>query len=394
MFSRYRSKSWAVRSTLALATLAIGYYGVAATLARNVAGDDLSLAHWLAPDDARITAAYSVELAQLDASQSTLAEADALAKQALREDPTAVLAAEALGMISGMRGNSTAEQKAFAYSERLSRRELRTRLWMIENAVQRGDVTGALHQYDIALRVLPNLAELLYPVLASSDSQISDPLVKTLASRPPWTTSFIEYLASKGPDRRQTAALLGQMVRAGVPVSQSASAYVIDALLGERHVAEAWTYYTIVRPGSDRRRSRDPDFTAGLESPSQFDWVPVNDGTVSSAIQRGLFDFSVPTGVGGLMLRQVQWLPAGRYRLSGRGSVGESDVRSLPFWSLSCSEERELGRIYLTPNGRFSGEIFVPADCPFQILSLNAQSSEAVSGTVGQIRHIGLTPEG
>lgn len=396
MFPGRTPLSWTLRGTLAAAILVSGYYAAGFSLAQWQARSDPAFAHRLAPGDGRITAALAVSLAQPNAAATDLSRADVLARRALHQDSTAVFAAATLGVLADMRGDAAGARSAFTYANRLSRRELRTRLWMIEEAVRRGDVAAALRQYDTTLRVLPNLADLLYPVLAAagSDPQVGPTLVATLTRRPPWTESFVEYLATKGPDRRTTAVLLSRIAAAGVPVSQTGSAYAIDALIGERRVPEAWAYYATVRPGADRRRSRDPAFAAALDAPSQFDWGAVNDGSVSTALQRGVFDFSAPGSVGGPLLRQAQWLPAGRYRLTGRNSAVAGDARTLPYWSLTCPGGRELGRVSLTAQGDFAGRIEVPADCPVQMLTLVAQATDAVGGTSGQVQRAQLEPDG
>ncbi|WP_153003035.1 hypothetical protein [Sphingomonas sanguinis] len=381
-----------LRTIFVLLTVGIGYIAVSDSIARRVETYNPVLAHSLRPNDGRITSILASFLSQDGAAKGNASKADQLAKLALRQDATAVLAAETLGASADAQGHADAADAAFAYSDRLSRREVRTRLWMIERAVDSGDVSVSLHQYDTALRVLPNLADLLYPVLAgaASDPQITPAFVALLSKRPSWTQSFVEYVASKGPDRGRAAVLLRQLSRVGVPVSQSATSYVINALLGENRYPEAWSYYVTVRPGVDRHRSRDPEFKAGLEAPSKFDWVAANDGTISGALEGGVFEFSAPPSIGGAILHQIQWLPAGRYRMTGSSSKFEGAVRTLPFWSLSCANGRELGRVYLGRSGAFSGDFTVPTDCPQQTLALVVQATDDMSGITGQITHAEL----
>lgn len=382
------------RTIFVLLTVGIGYCAVADSIARRVETYNPALAHSLRPNDGRITSILASFLSQDDAAKGNTGKANELAKLALRQDATAVLAAETLGALADTKGHTAAADAAFAYSNRLSRREVRTRLWMIERSVDSGSVPASLRQYDTALRVLPNLAGLLYPVLAqaASDPQITPAFVALLSQQPGWTQSFVEYVASKGPDRGRAAVLLTQLKKVGVPVSQSATAYVINALLGENRYPEAWSYYATVRPGVDRRRSRDPEFKAGLDAPSQFDWVAANDGTISGVLEGGVFEFSAPPSIGGAILRQIQWLPEGRYRMTGSSSKFEGAVRTLPFWTLSCVNGRELGRVYLGSRGGFRGDFTVPADCPQQALALVVQATDDINGVAGQITRAELVP--
>lgn len=79
-------------------------------------------------------------------------EADRLARLALRQDPTAVAALATLGLNAQIRGDTNSARRYFAYSDKLSRRSLTTRLWAIEDAVARDDIPAALRNYDVALR--------------------------------------------------------------------------------------------------------------------------------------------------------------------------------------------------------------------------------------------------
>lgn len=396
--ARRSPKEWTVRLTLAAMVVVFGYYGVTFSIAQVVVKRDPALAHRLAPYDGRITAAYATSLTGGDATAEDRARADVLAKRALQQDPTTVGAAATLGLNADVRGDEAAARRYFTYAQKLSRRDLRTQLFMIEDAVQREDIPGALHQYDIALRVFPNLSEMLYPVLteASTNPVIRRELVKTLTGKPMWIESFIGFAANNNPDPKSTAALFLDLHRAGVPVPPNARASAINALIAARELDAAWFYYATVRPGADRRRSRDPRFAVNLETPSQLDWIPVNYDGRTTSIQGGIFDFSVPASVGGSLLQQLQLLSPGNYRLNGHSVGIDQNQGARPYWVLSCQNGRELGRVEVpnssVANGVFSGTFSVPADCPVQNLVLIARPSDAVSGLSGQLDRVELVP--
>lgn len=377
----------------------LGYFGVTFSVAQVVVKRDPARAYRLASYDGQIAAAYATSLAGADATSRDRARADVLAKQALRQDATAVAASATLGVNAEVRGDKAAARRYFAYTQKLSRRDLRTQLFMIEDAVQRGDVPGALHQYDVTLRVFPTLGEVLYPVLASasSDSDIRHELVKTLADKPAWSESFVNFVAGKGPDPKSSAVLFLDMRRAGIVVSDAANASAVNALITAGQMDWAWSYFATIRRGADRRRSRDHRFSLNPETASQLDWTLVNDGSgPTTSIEGGVFSFAAPASVGGPMLQQLQLLSPGTYRLSGHSSGIEQVSGALPYWTLRCHDGRELGRVEV-PNsnvasGRFSGTFSVPARCPVQTLMLMARSSDAVAGLSGQIDQVALEP--
>ncbi|MCM3681731.1 hypothetical protein [Sphingomonas paucimobilis] len=323
----------------------------------------------------------------------------ALARQALLQDANAVAAVVTLGIDAEMRGDVAAARRFFGYAQKLTRRDQRTQSWLIEDySLRRQDIAGALHQYDIALRGIPRLAETLYPVLgaASANAGVRKELVKTLAQRPVWAPTFIDFVAnSNAIDATTSASLMAALRQSHVPVSQTAQNRVINALVNAGNLEEAWHYYALFHPGVTRARSRDPKFAGAGDNPSQFDWVPVSDTSITTNITGGIFDFAVSASVGGVLLRQLQLLPAGTYRLSGHTSGIDQPNEARPYWTLTCRDGRELGRVDLpnssTNGGRFASIVTIPSKCPIQLLSLVARPSDSIGGLTGQIDRVDLT---
>ncbi|WP_294320550.1 hypothetical protein [uncultured Sphingomonas sp.] len=393
---------WAVRGALAVAAAGLGTLSVAHSLGYMIRGSDPRRAHALAPWDGRITALLSEQLSGPGASATDRNRADDLARLALRQDPTAVPAVATLGIDAQVRGDSAGARRIFAYSEMLSRRDLRTRLWAIEDGVARNDIPGVLRNYDIALRTSRIAPDLLFPVLASAigDTEIRQELVATMARRPMWNNQFLGFMAGNGSDARATASLFEALHRRRIMLPQGAAPALVSRLLAEQHLDDAWRFYAVITPGVDRRIARDPDFTANPASPTPFDWQPVIDSGVSATIQRGekggIFDFAVPPNLGGPVLRQAQLLPPGDYSIEGSSIGIEQADAALPYWTLTCPDGRELGRV-VVPNsaqvkGRFAGRFTVPAGCPVQQLQLVARPSDALSGVTGQVDNVRLRP--
>lgn len=380
----------------------LGYNAITQALAQTARKPGAEWAHVLAPGDGRVTAQLSEIRSGPDADARGRKEADRLARLALRQDPTAVAAVATLGIDAQIRGDTPAARRLLAYSQRLSRRDLRTQLWAIEDAVVRDDFRSALNHYDIALRTSRIAPGLLFPILATAidDSAIRTALVHTLAKRPVWTQRFLDYVAAEARNPRPVAVLFRDLRNAHVAVSAADDTLLVTALVAKGAFEEAWNYYALARPGVDRSRSRDPRFMADMDRPSPFDWVPINDAGVSTSLQRdkqgGIFEFSVSPGLGGLLLRQLQMLPSGTYAIVGRSAGIDQPESSLPYWQLSCEDGKELGRVQVPnsaqSNGVFTGQVIVPVGCAVQALSLVARSSDSVSGVVGQIEQIQLAP--
>jgi uncharacterized tellurite resistance protein B-like protein len=394
--ARRSSREWAVRGVLAVVLAATGYLAISFSVAQVAARISPEFAYRLAPYDGRIAARIAAMITDGEADPTERVRADVLAREALRLDPTAVAALSTLGIDADVRGDRQSARRLFDQANRLSRRDLKTQLWKIEDAVGRGDVPGALRAYDIALRTHPYLSELLFPVLggASADPTIRQQVVRTLATRPAWGADFVNFVAAGAVNPDVTASLLTDLARARVPVPPTARRDAIDALVKAGRLDAAWRYYASTHRGADRRRGRDPRFAAQTDTPSVLDWLPVNaDGIVATTGDGGL-NFSAPASLGGAVIAQAQLLPPGRYQIAGRASGIADNAAAEPYWVLQCrNDARELGRAVLRAgNGPFAAEVTVPTDCPIQTLALIVRPSDAIGGTTGRVEEVVLTP--
>jgi len=400
---RRSGREWAARTALAALVVVLGYSSVAHSLAQALVRTNTARAHRLAPHDGRITARLAASLIEGSPSAADFQRADAVAQEALKQDPTAVTAVATRGFAAGVRGDIAQARRWFAYAQTLSRRELRTQLWGIEDAVRRGDIAGALRHYDIALRTNSSSWALLFPILASAtaDPSIRVELARTLSSRPNWGNDFVSYLAGNSTDPRSTAQLFMQLRGTGVSVPDTARAAIINGLIGDGKAEDAWHYYASEHAGADRRMSRDPRFANNSNVVSLLDWNLVNDAGPTASIQAGdtggMFSFAAPAGVGGTLLRQLQLLPSGIYQIRGHSSGIDQEEQARPYWVLRCRQtEQELGRVVMPNsdqgNGRFAGTFTVPAGCQVQTLEFVARASDAVGGATGEIDWVELRP--
>lgn len=389
---------WIIRIVLAIGAALLGYGTVIQALAYAMRESATARAHNLAPDDGRITALMSAALSGPGAAPADRAQADALARAALRDDPTAVPALVSLGINAQIRGNTMAARRFVAQADVLSRRDLRARLWGIEDAVARNDIPAALRNYDIALRTSRYAPDLLFPVLAGAivNTEVRTELIRVLAKRPLWAPQWFAYGSGNGPDATAMAALFTDAERAKIPFSYDARSALLRRLVGQGALDQAWSYYSIINPSADRRQSRDPAFRDSHAVPSPFDWGAIEDNGISGSIQRGqnggVFDFSVASGIGGPILQQMQLLPAGRYTIEGSLAGIDPAEPARPYWRLTCTNGREIGRVDLLKSGPFRGTFDVPAGCASQYLRLVAQPSTAVGGISGQLTRAWLHP--
>ncbi|GAA3786461.1 hypothetical protein GCM10022600_02790 [Qipengyuania pelagi] len=399
---RRSHREWFQRSALAVGFAVLGYMGVTSSLAHVVAKGDPASAHAMAPGNGIILAEYAQDTFTRGLKSESNSLAANLSRRALLAEPTAADALTVLGFQAQLRGDTEETDRIFSYSTALSRRELRPRVWAIEEAVGRGDIVGAIRNYDIALRTSKDAGDIFYPTLtkALSEPRIRSALLAILATDPVWKNGFIAYAADSGSEPSGTIALFREGRQIGLTPSNDLRANLVNVLMARNERDEAWTYYRTFRSGVRRDRSRDPKFALEATVRAVFDWQVGTDTRLSAAILRegdgGLLDFSAPPSTGGTLVSQLQLLPAGTYRIEGRSRGVEQPERSRPYWTLVCQDGRQLGRVML-PNsnqdgGRFVGRFTVPSGCEVQTLSLVARSTDDLMGVSGQILNAQLVP--
>lgn len=392
---------WVIRGGLALLALGLGSLGVTGTAGSVMRSHDPESALVWA-SEGRTKGAVAKQLITAATSAADRKRSVDLARAALGSDPTAISAVWALGVNAQIAGDIAGARRLFAYAQRLSRRDLDTQLWAIEDAVGRGDVGGALRHYDIALRISKQAAPLLFPVLLSalSDPPVQVQLARILADQPPWGGGFINFVVEASADPRLTAQIFSTFRSNGVGISDPASSALIDKLFTENHASDAWAYYRVIRSSVNQRQSRDPAFTADSEVPTVFDWKTVEDSIASTVIvhegDTHYLEFTVPSGTDAALVRQAQVLPTGNYRLEGRSTGIDQPEGSRPYWTIACSDGRELARVDLPDasqaEGAFSGRFTIPAGCSTQMLTLTAPATQNAAGTTGKITLARIIP--
>ncbi|HEY8605374.1 hypothetical protein [Tsuneonella suprasediminis] len=375
--------------------VAIGYVSVASTLANAIVRANPVLAHSLSPYDGAIAAELAAT--EMTASPASTPESRPayLAREALREDPTAVKALNVLGLQAQLLEETNRARTIFAYSLALSRRNLQSHFWAIEDAVSRGDVQGALKQYDTALRTSRRAPDVLFPTLsgALSEPKVRQGIIDILLTKPVWGDRFVRYVSQGEIDPIGSVAFFRNAEAAGLKIVDGDRTRLINVLVRRGEVDAAWSYYRTFRE-ANRLSSRNAKFIRTVQSPAYFDWVVQNTTGMSVSIHAepsgGVAEFSIAPSVGGKMIEQWQMLLPGTYRFESTVEELDQPGRSLPYWSLTCRDGRSLGNIPV-PTAKseavsFSGQFVVPSDCSPQILALIARPSDDISGVYGRVR--------
>ena len=361
--------------------VAIAIVSVASTysILATRAAPSRALAVWPWNEEAR--AAQASALLQGSPAPGTVARANAVAKASLLALPLNVVAARAMGLAAALSGNTTKAGAAMAYAETLSRRDLPTQLWFIEQRVAANDVPGALVHYDRALRTKTEAQDLLFPILlsASTDPAVARPLARILSARPEWWRTFAEQLLGHNPSP-MAIFLIMQGLRLDPSDSDERGllARAMDRLVEAKRVDLA----TELLPPS-MRASRSMPRNGGFETDSgfrPFDWATSDAPDLNGAMQsrdggmgRALF-VTARNGQSGEVARQVLALAPGSYRL--RATIGGTALAAeAPTLTIQCvgggAVLTKLAATTIAVAGTaVSTQFVVPTDCRGQWIAV------------------------
>jgi hypothetical protein len=359
------------------------------------------------PLDARARAKAAEQfIVRSRGNPAAIDRAERLSLDALRRDATVALAWRTLGLVALSRNQGDRAASMFRFAGTVSKRDLPTQLWLIEERVQANDIGGALVHYDIALRTNEGSHDVLLPVLVSATSQnnIVPAIARVLNTMPPWRRSYLRRLAAGAPNPENAALLFGLILPRASDDDRRVITAAMRAMVTRRQFRAAQRLYRFLSP-ADRGQAallRNPSFDRpNLYAP--FDWQlseesdlraeqrPAGNGSPGLRLQ--LF---ARNGVGRSAARQLLLLSPGRYQISAQAGIVPNARPARLGWSIQCGNARGafLLRQQLPPLSTriaASSTFVVPAaGCEGQWLRLNIQPDFHPGGVAGWLDSLTL----
>lgn len=381
-----------------LALTAVGAvlrFGVATSLSRR---DPVGAAQ-IAPSNAEIAVAAARALAGKNTLHQSR-EVRRLVDVALARDVTDPTAIELKSLQSGADGDHRREARLFALSDAVSRRSLPTRLWLIQHAVDRGDLKGAIKNFDVALRTSSDAPSVLFPVLAraSSDPSLTVPIAHLLDQPQDWGPAFLHYAITDGGAAAGIAGIVLHMRDRRWITDNDIDDALVAELIAEERFTQALAVQDTFHPLSAKSALvRDPGF-ADPKSRYPFGWSFEQKGDIgaerSQFAGRAVLSYqSLPGGVGPVGT-QLLMLSPGPYRLTVRTANAPTDPTALPLWTITCAGE-EGAQIALLDqpalrDSEAGADFTVTSGCPAQWLVLILRESDLPAGQTGAISSVSI----
>lgn len=379
-----RAPSIGYRGLLVLGALGTAWLVVAMGIARHQvdAKPSLALAAW--PGDATALATLAATRIGPNATPASLSQARGEALGALHRDLTQATAYAMFGAVADLSGQYDQARAGMLASDALSRRVLLAHLWLIQDAVVRGQVAGALRNFDVALRTSGDAQLLLFPVLgrALNDDRLVPAITALLQSRPPWAAGFLYATIADGQASTNLVQVMERLVPspdyAGTPLRPLLVAQLVAAgdYTNARRLAAARL------PLAGRSPVVDPTFT-DPRGDVPFNWELTDDGTLRAARigDRPGLQVDAGDGAGGVAASQLLMLAPGSYALSSLREGDPISTAGAPAWTISCGgSDQPLAALAMAAPGRSDVGFAVPPECPFQWLRLTVRAADGPDG--------------
>ena len=363
-----------------------------------------------APFDARANAKLAeLELVDVARGRGTLAEANGIARAAVARDPTVVSAWRSLAMIMQLRRDQAGATRLFRFAERLSRRDLPTQLWLIEERVTANDIPGALAHYDIALRTSPASGQMLLPILASATSEdgVIEPLSRLLLTDPIWRNDFFSQFSRGVPDPDNLVSLVERIARRQPLTQPETLGPVVHRMVEDGQYEAAWRIARLLRrPARSDALLRNGAFEP-VEYLTPFDWqlqseldIGAETLLVEGAGPGPVLVAHAAAGNRGSVARQLLILPPGSYRISASAGPLPGSVPAKVYWNVSCARDPSALLTHAEPRNAgdpaaLRADFRVPSrGCAAQWLVLGVQSEADTDGVAAWVDSVSLRPLG
>lgn len=387
------------RAIIVLAALAASGAVLCLGIATSLARHDPIEAAQIAPDNAEIAVAAARARAGKDTVHQNR-EVRRLVAAALARDVTDPTSIELKSLQSGADGDHLREARLITLSDAISRRSLPTRLWLIQQAVNKGDLVGALKNFDTALRTSSDAPGVLFPALsrAASDPSLAVPVAQLLDRPSDWRLPFLHFAITDGDAASGVAGIVLHMRHRDWMTGDDLDGALVAELVSEEYFTQALAVQDSFHPVTERSALvRDPAF-ADPRARYPFGWLFEQKGDIGAErgriAGRSVLNYqSLPGGVGPVGT-QLLLLKPGSYRLAAKTATAPADPTAPPLWTLTCAGDKGPQIALLdqpSPRDSVASVSFsVPAGCPAQWLILNLRESDVPTGQTGAISEVSV----
>lgn len=266
-----RAMRWATFSVVLVLLAVAGWRIVGQRQAERTAGEDPSRALEWRPYDPEAL----LVLAERQLTQGDPAAAQQTARRLLAHEPMQGAAFRVLAEVADRGGDRPRAFTLYRIAERRAPRDLATRAWLAQRYLEQGDYPQALVQVDRVLRLAPQRASGIHPVLVqlATDPAFATALATTLRQSPPWREGLLAALRDPKTGDPLAAGQVMQALQDQGGLNPRDYARWLDSLIAQGRWGEAYARWAggVDKPGGRLPLVYNGDF-ASIPSDAGFDW--------------------------------------------------------------------------------------------------------------------------
>lgn len=305
----------------------------------------------------------------------------ATARRALLLSPLNSGALRQLGISADTANDHLRARSMMQLSNRVSRRDFLTHLWMIEDSAGSGDIPAALDHYDLALSTNDRGIGALFPVLSAAlgDADIRAAFLPMIGKGRPWMADFLGYAILTNPNPENIATLI--MARGGLPKGRAyapLAAQLLAQLLNKGQYAVAYRY-GLSLPGMQPKLLGDASFSVVAPNPAlaPLMWQFTDQPEVRTRREdAGRLAVVAASNARNVAASRILYLRPGTYHFT-QSVEPLSGLEAAPLlWELRCLPATGPDPIWrqelpiVTAAGRYRATLTVPAGCQAEQLTL------------------------
>lgn len=325
----------------------------------------------------------------------------ARAKAALRDNPLSV---QALRIYAFNLPDQSVQRlrPVMMLSEQVSRRDILTQMWLIEDAVGNGKISEALQHYDRALSSSDESRQMLMPVLSEAlgTPPVRDALVPYLRRRP-WNGVFLTYAATHSSALDGVIATIEKANGPGglSAIYQPAATIAMGRLVDQGQLVQAQRLASRIG-GMTPAAIENIGFSQAswMENLHPLTWTPINDADVVTALDaQNAVNISTSSSAAKVALYRIIPARPTSYDFSQSVSFPDDAHPARGTWQVLCVKDKEISQILAiqvapNTNERSRSRIIIPANCAAVRLSFMLAPTDGVTDATIRLNSVSLSP--
>lgn len=269
----------------------------------------------------------------------------ALAYTSVAKEPLAANAVRNLALATVKLGDVKQGRQLMRSAAKLSRRDLPTHFWLIQDYGRDDDLPNVLVHVDQALRTKEAAWLQLIPALHAGleNKALISPIIKLLRADPPWTEQFWRGTERFPKSLGNIAEVAIGLQEAGKEIEPAINDSIINQLGQTGQYGTAYDIYRRIYKIDRRFRSAEyivnSDFSDRPRN-TIFDWTTAQNASLEVFLnpQQGAMILNVFGIANGVAASQVVYLPKGEYKFSSTNEDWNSKFSDVLYTLLTCNE--------------------------------------------------------